>query len=105
MDILEELKDLFGEVLDNRITDGVSSYLQPVFALIESERNKNGKNGMSGVMDMVQHVEEGLKITLKEFSADFALIGTKNRASYSKEVRLRAQAAARLAFLKVKVDE
>ncbi len=92
-------------MLDNRITDGVTAYLQPVFALIASEKKNNGKDGTSEVMDVLQHVEEGLKITLKEFSADFALIGSKNSVSYSKEVRLRAQAAARLAFLKVRVDE
>ncbi len=86
--------------------DDVTSYLQPVFALIEeSEEKSNGKDGASGVVDMLQHVEEGVQITLKEFAADFALIGCKDDGSYSKEVRLRAQATVRLAFLKVRDDE
>ncbi len=93
-------------MLDNRIVDGVTSYVQPVFTLIEeSEKKIHGKDRVSGIADMLQHVEEGVQITLKEFAADFALIGCKDDVSYSKEVRLRAQAAVRLAFLKVRADE
>ncbi len=92
-------------MLDNRTADGVTAYLEPVFTLLENGKNSNGKGGTSGVVGVLQHVENRLQITLKEFTADFALIGSKDSSLYSEDVRLRAQAAVRLAFAKVMIDE
>ncbi len=89
--------------------DDVTSYLQPVLTLIEgSEKENNSVDGASsGIVDMLKDVEEGVQTTLKEFAADFVLIGCKEDdvVSRSKEIRLRAQAAVRLAYLKVRADE